>query len=551
MTLRNKILMLGFVAILGMFFAQWLQYRSYATQAQAIETVTRNVTEVGALSQATHELQKERGLTTIMQFSAGNQALVEQIRRTDESLARLAATRIRVAGLDGSLVRLRAMAASDSAALLTVRDGYTGLLQNLFDEMGRLTYEPEASVPRVDVTAHGHLMKAKEYLGQTRVTLGYGIGLRRDDPTVISGLIRLKSLYDEEMRMLELAPSPELQAAAAAQLSGNDIAQTLRVVTQIAATGELPKELDVQTWWSLATAAIDRLKHVEDHSLGLIEQKAEDKLTRSRNAMHLGVIITLGVGLAAFILALSTTATLIRALDRALASIEHISITRNFRSRLPVQSPDEIGRISMSFNRLLDVAEKLLNEKDYLATTDTLTGIHNRMKFVKVLDEEADRKRRNKMPMSLIIFDVDHFKDINDEHGHNIGDEVLKALANLVSKETRSTDFFCRWGGDEFILLLKDDGCDAAIIAAEKIRNLVEATDFPTIGKVTCSFGVAAWKENDTEEKLVVRADKALYDSKSKGRNQVRCPEGDWKTCCGRAQCSQFGSTDSVGAANT
>lgn len=551
MTLRNKILMLGFVAILGMFFAQWLQYRSYATQARAIETVTRNVTEVGALSQATHELQKERGLATIKQFSASNQALAEQLRRTDESLSRLAATRIRVAGLDDSLVRLRAVAASDSAALLTIRDGYTGLLQNLFDEMGRLTHEPEASVPRVDVTAHGHLMKAKEYLGQTRATLGYGIGLKHDDPAVISGLIRLKSLYDEEMRMLELAPSPELHAATAAQLSGNEVARTLRVVTQIAATGELPKELDGQTWWSLATAAIDRLKRAEDHSLELIEQKAEGELTRSRNAMHLGVIITLGVGLAAFILALSTTATLIRALDRALASIEYISITKNFRSRLPVQSPDEIGRISRSFNRLLDVAEKLLNEKDSLATTDTLTGIHNRMRFAKVLDEEADRKRRNKMPMSLIIFDVDHFKHINDEHGHNVGDEVLKTLSNLVGKETRSTDFFCRWGGDEFILLLKDDDCDAAIAAAEKIRSLVEAADFPIVGKVTCSFGVSAWTPGDTEGNLVVRADKALYESKKEGRNQVRCPQGDWKSCRGRAQCSQFGSTGSMGAANT
>lgn len=541
MSLRSKILTLGFVAILGMFFTLWFQYRSYSTQAQAIETVTRNVKVVGALSQATHELQKERGLTTIKQASTSGQALAEQRSHTDEVLSKLAGTGIRIAGLDDTLGRLRVMAASDTADRFAIRDGYTKLLQTLIDEMGRLTHESDTSVARADVTAHSHLMKAKEYLGRTRATVGYEIGLKRDDPSVINSLIRLKSIYDEEVRMFELAASPELREASAAPLSGNELAKTLHAVTQIVATGKFPQELAAQTWWSLATAAIDRLKSVEDHSLHLIEQKAEGELARSRNAMNLGVVVTLGVGLAAFMLALSTTVTLLRALDRALTSIEHISISQDFSSRLPAQSSDEIGRISRSFNQLLDIAEKLLNEKDFLATTDALTGINNRMRFGIVLDEEAGRKRRNKMPMSLIMFDIDHFKRINDEHGHNTGDEILKALSSLVSKEIRFTDFFCRWGGEEFILLLKDDGCDAAIVAAEKIRSLIEAADFPTVGKVTCSFGVAHWKQDDTEISLVARADKALYESKNEGRNRVRCPQGDWKNCPGRDQCAHLG----------
>ena len=497
MSLRSKILTLGFVAILGMFFTLWFQYRSYSTQAQAIETVTRNVKVVGALSQATHELQKERGLTTIKQASTSGQALAEQRSHTDEVLSKLAGTGIRIAGLDDTLGRLRVMAASDTANRFAIRDGYTKLLQTLIDEMGRLTHESDTSVARADVTAHSHLMKAKEYLGRTRATVGYEIGLKRDDPSVINSLIRLKSIYDEEVRMFELAASPELREASAAPLSGNELAKTLHAVTQIVATGKFPQELAAQTWWSLATAAIDRLKSVEDHSLHLIEQKAEGELARSRNAMNLGVVVTLGVGLAAFMLALSTTVTLL--------------------------------------------AEKLLNEKDFLATTDALTGINNRMRFGIVLDEEAGRKRRNKMPMSLIMFDIDHFKRINDEHGHNTGDEILKALSSLVSKEIRFTDFFCRWGGEEFILLLKDDGCDAAIVAAEKIRSLIEAADFPTVGKVTCSFGVAHWKQDDTEISLVARADKALYESKNEGRNRVRCPQGDWKNCPGRDQCAHLG----------
>ena len=89
------------------------------------------------------------------------------------------------------------------------------------------------------------------------------------------------------------------------------------------------------------------------------------------------------------------------------------------------------------------------------------------------------------------MFDVDHFKRINDTYGHNVGDEVLKALANLVSTEVRVTDFFGRWGGEEFVLLLRDDDCEAAMAAAEKLRNLIASSDIPSVGKVTCSFGVA------------------------------------------------------------
>ena len=124
--------------------------------------------------------------------------------------------------------------------------------------------------------------------------------------------------------------------------------------------------------------------------------------------------------------------------------------------------------------------------------------------------------------MALVMFDVDHFKRINDTYGHNVGDEVLKALANLVSTEVRVTDFFGRWGGEEFVLLLRDDDCEAAMAAAEKLRNLIASSDIPSVGKVTCSFGVAAWMLGDTEASLVARADKALYAAKHAGRNCVQ-----------------------------
>src|SRR5574343_692569 len=289
------------------------------------------------------------------------------------------------------------------------------------------------------MVAHTHLMAVKENLGQIRATtLGYWTEHKSDDSVVLNRLFRLKSLQEEELRKFGLDASPELRERLAQEFSGLEVAQTLETLAQIAAAGKLPQTLDVQAWWSMATVAVDRLKVVEDYSLELIEKKAELELTQLRSSMRLGVIITLGIGLAGVIMAISATVALLRALDRALGSMELIAASQDFQIRIPADTPDEIGRISRSFNQLLDIAERLLKEKDYLATTDPLTGVNNRLRFAKVLGDEAERKRRTNTPMALVMFDVDHFKRINDTYGHNVGDEVLKALANLVGSPQKT-----------------------------------------------------------------------------------------------------------------
>lgn len=535
MTLRHRILMLCLVAVAGMFFALWLQYRSFSAQFQAIEAVTRNVKAVVALSYATHQLQRERGLTAIANSKADDQALAEQVRNTDAALSALSGTGIDIALLGESIAQLRVTARTITP--LAVIDGYCKLLQRLVDEMGRLTRTPDTAVAKTELTAYPHVVAAKEYLGQIRAMLGYWI--EHNDPLVLNSLVRLKSLYDEHLRRFHLEASPVMLETLAAQLSGQEVERTFGTVTHVATTGRLPHALDVQTWWSMSTAAIDHLKVVEDRSLELIETKAREELAQLRSSMRLGVIATLAGGLAVLLLAVSATATLLRALDRALSSMELIAASQDFRSRIPDDSPDEIGRISRSFNQLLGIAERLLKEKDFLAATDPLTGINNRLRFAKVLREEADRKRRSKTPMALIMLDVDYFKRINDTHGHNVGDEVLKTLTNLVSNGIRAIDFFGRWGGEEFVLLLRDDDCGSALAVAEKLRQLIAGADFPVVGKLTCSFGVAAWEQDDTEASLVARADKALYASKEGGRNLVSCVQGVGGSCPGRQVCVQ------------
>ncbi|MDH5613320.1 MAG: diguanylate cyclase [Gammaproteobacteria bacterium] len=168
-------------------------------------------------------------------------------------------------------------------------------------------------------------------------------------------------------------------------------------------------------------------------------------------------------------------------------------------------------------NRLKNEAELLL-----IASIDPLTCIPNRRKFNEVLSYELQRESRYQKGLSLILCDLDHFKRINDEHGHNIGDEVLREFSRLVSENIRKTDIFARWGGEEFAILLPETDLSTAFEMAEKLRLVIEKHQLPNVGKYTASFGVTQVVKDDNEIKIINRADKALYKAKENGRNKVK-----------------------------
>ena len=167
--------------------------------------------------------------------------------------------------------------------------------------------------------------------------------------------------------------------------------------------------------------------------------------------------------------------------------------------------------------KLQELAQNLRSQ----ATTDTLTGLYNRLKFDQALVAEIGRAARYKTPLSLVLYDIDAFKKVNDTHGHQTGDRVLIQLSNLVAGKCRSTDMLSRWGGEEFAIMLAGADGPTAEQAAEKIRVAIAGTTFGVAGKVTCSFGVAQFVDGDTAETLLSRADDALYRAKMKGRNRV------------------------------
>ncbi|MGB4499409.1 MAG: GGDEF domain-containing protein, partial [Methylococcaceae bacterium] len=157
------------------------------------------------------------------------------------------------------------------------------------------------------------------------------------------------------------------------------------------------------------------------------------------------------------------------------------------------------------------------------ATHDTLTGLPNRNSYNQRLKEEIARYHRYKSPLTLAIWDIDHFKNINDTYGHKSGDKVLALTAKQLQDHTRDTDFIARFGGEEFVMLLPNTDKESALILIEQLREIIQTTGFNANGKavpITISCGLTDFLEEDTEDSLFERADKALYEAKNQGRNR-------------------------------
>jgi len=156
-----------------------------------------------------------------------------------------------------------------------------------------------------------------------------------------------------------------------------------------------------------------------------------------------------------------------------------------------------------------------------LATTDPLTGLSNRRHFLSELQREAARASRYNSPLSLILFDIDHFKSVNDLHGHDVGDIVLKELSTLAQTQIRQIDLVARYGGEEFVLFAPLSDLEQARQLAEKIRHRLREHPMPGVGQVTASFGVTQYWPGEELESTLKRADVALYQAKSEGRDRV------------------------------
>ena len=183
-------------------------------------------------------------------------------------------------------------------------------------------------------------------------------------------------------------------------------------------------------------------------------------------------------------------------------------------------STDEFGELALAFDNMADRLEEM-------AARDSLTRLFNRREFLRYLTAELERSERYHHSMAVLMLDIDHFKSVNDQHGHQVGDEALKAMAARISRNVRSVDHVSRYGGEEIILILPETGRQEALSMADQLRARIEKETFQLPSgleiALTASIGVAVFPADArTESQLVAAADAAVYEAKNEGRNCVR-----------------------------
>jgi len=190
-------------------------------------------------------------------------------------------------------------------------------------------------------------------------------------------------------------------------------------------------------------------------------------------------------------------------------NITHEKILEDMNLKLEKMVTKKTKELKHSNERLLKLSQ-----------TDVLTGIYNRKKLQESLSLEIKKAYRYEQIFSIILIDIDHFKNVNDTYGHLTGDNIIKAVCNLITANIRDIDLFARWGGEEFVILVHNQTKSEAKFLGEKIRKKISETKMDNLD-ITCSFGIAEYEKGDTDEKIFKKADDALYTAKESGRNCV------------------------------
>ena len=247
------------------------------------------------------------------------------------------------------------------------------------------------------------------------------------------------------------------------------------------------------------------------------ETVREAGVLRFRTVLLLSLLI-LGVGLLAYMVGLFVT----RPLERLTEAAARVA-SGDLSVELPASGSGDVGYLTRAFNTLVSrLREKeSQGELEKLSLTDSLTGLYNRRHLMGTLASEVQRSRRLRRAFSVLLADVDRFKQYNDTHGHLAGDAALVKVAEVFRKTTRQVDCVARYGGEEFVVMLLEANLATATMVAERIRARVAEQDLGA-GSLTLSIGVAEYPDGgETPEELIATADAAMYRAKGSGRNQV------------------------------
>lgn len=195
-----------------------------------------------------------------------------------------------------------------------------------------------------------------------------------------------------------------------------------------------------------------------------------------------------------------------------------------YYDRGTVTKRDKDGKPLLLQGIVFDITEskKVVEQLRFLSERDPLTNVYNRRSFFIKLDDVIKEQHIHETPFSLIMFDIDHFKKINDTYGHLIGDDTLRRLTSLINEDKRSNDLVYRYGGEEFFILLKNTELKGAIQLAKRLHKLISDLKIPKVGHITVSMGVVEYGKDESVDDVIKRVDDLMYDAKEAGRNQIK-----------------------------
>jgi diguanylate cyclase (GGDEF)-like protein len=245
--------------------------------------------------------------------------------------------------------------------------------------------------------------------------------------------------------------------------------------------------------------------------------EAFQELNHLRNVT---LLMATGLLLAVMGLAWVLSLVIVRPLERLRDGAARVA-AGDLDVNLPVTGGDEVGYLTEVFNEMVRRLRQSREEMERISNTDALTGLFNRRRLMEALTHEVQRATRTEETCTVLMVDVDHFKQFNDTHGHPAGDAVLARVAGILQESIRSIDIAGRYGGEEFLLLLSNTTMAGAVEVADRIRAKL-ATEAFDGGRITVSVGAAQYPEGGRNaESLIMSADLALYQAKKEGRDRV------------------------------
>lgn len=533
MPIRVRLVLLATIAILSMAIGTWLIISRLNETRTSVEREVLHNNWALDCSSLIHYLQRERGASagliaanlkdfdTVKKMRSDSNAALETLFKnplaTETRLARLGLADFRV-----KLMEIRNGVDHRSTDWRRLRDAYTALINTL---LGAVSYEilhqAEIYSPKLDVIAE--LALAREALGLLRATVnsvrGQVIRNTSDQIFIATEL----TLYRHHLDVVRTQSSQSEINALGSALDTQDYTWVMDAINRMLSKHEvLIAPPDGDQWWERSSRLIDALKTLEENLFDKLSRETTEKVSTQKTIVLWlsGAALVMLLILVAFVTV--TIARMMRDLRELSTALDQIVKKENYAIRLKDRGGrDELSHAFQLFNRLLEFTDRLIRDKETLASMDTLTGVMNRRAFMKYAEREMTRATRYGHNLSLVFLDIDHFKRVNDTYGHAMGDEVIKTFVDTVKARIRDSDLLSRWGGEEFIIMTPETGINGVKHFAESVRAGIAATEFPGVGHVTCSLGVAQWKPGETFESFSSRADVALYEAKKAGRNRV------------------------------